>query len=160
MNLQKRACQNTMASLFSRSQTCVKPSVSPTVLCHPVACCVISLAWVFLDFCFVFLFEFLQGENLNPRGYTYTHKSIPDKPHSNIYPLSMNFNSAGKEKLGFESTCFFLILFSSDWDERGLHASVQRRLLPRAEGASSLRAQSTVSPLSQREICKALDEYH
>lgn len=61
------------------------------------------------------------------------------------YPRICNSVSNKKKKKTGPEDEYSLFVFSSGWEERGLHAAVQRGLLCGAEGALSLRARPAVS---------------
>lgn len=94
----------------------------------------------------------LLRENPNPTCCAHINLSssmILTSP-TKMCTLSFHFKSVSNTT---EPGLNAVFVFSSCREERGLHAHVQRRLIPGAEGAASLRARSAVSPVSRLDSC-------
>lgn len=88
----------------------------------------------------LFFFGFCQKKNSNlVHGNTNPSLSIK---------LMCSWNSDAVSTKSGAGGWWSLCSFCSYWEERGLHATIQQRLIPGAEGTSSLRTWSAVNPMS------------
>lgn len=103
---------------------------------------ILTYGFVFFMFIlgFCFFFGFCQKKNSNlVHGNTNPSLSIK---------LMCSWNSDAVSTKSGAGGWWSLCSFCSYWEERGLHATIQQRLIPGAEGTSSLRTWSAVNPMS------------
>lgn len=126
--------------------TCLKG----VFLCYSVAGCVISLTWGFVGI-FFFLVEILSRKSPNPKAHenkirllSYCWR-VPVKINRLLeFHLCQWQNNNTWGKISF-------VFPPSGWEERSLHAIIQRRFLRGVEGAASLWTRPAVSPVSLLE---------